>query len=50
MKNHLQPVLLPFICHKCGKIVIWTLPGASVYCKQCNTWISQPAKEVIITA
>ena len=50
MKESLQPILLPFICHECGKVVTWTLPRASVYCKKCKTWINQPAKEAIITA
>ncbi len=50
MEDSLQPILLPFICPKCGKIVVWTLPGATVYCKQCKTWISKPEKEITITA
>ncbi|WP_169716787.1 hypothetical protein [Sporomusa acidovorans] len=40
MNNQTQPLLVPFTCDKCGKLLTWTLPDALVCCKQCGKWIA----------
>jgi len=32
--------LMQFICPKCQTPLIWAQPQATVYCKQCNRWVS----------
>lgn len=40
--NQAQPLLVPFTCDKCGKVLAWALPGAMVCCKQCGKWVTNP--------
>lgn len=45
--NQTQPLLVPFTCDKCGKILAWALPEATVLCKHCGKWIANSnAKKV----
>lgn len=53
MNNQAQPLLVPFICDKCGKVLAWALPEATVCCKQCGKWVNHAgvkSQEKAITA
>lgn len=28
----------PVYCHKCGKLMVHTLSGATVFCPRCRVW------------
>ncbi len=40
MNMQAQPLLVPFKCDKCGKVLAWALPEATVCCKQCGKWVT----------
>ncbi|HML89082.1 MAG TPA: hypothetical protein PKA28_11615 [Methylomusa anaerophila] len=33
--------LVHFVCEKCGRMLVWTLPSAQVLCQQCGQWVRQ---------
>ncbi|QDR79218.1 hypothetical protein [Sporomusa termitida] len=45
MNNQTQPLLVPFKCDKCGRVLAWTLPEATVCCKQCGKWINNTGEK-----
>ncbi|HWR07541.1 hypothetical protein [Sporomusa sp.] len=45
MNNQAQPLLVPFKCDKCGKVLAWALPEATVCCKQCGKWVNNSAEK-----
>ncbi|MDF2565131.1 MAG: hypothetical protein K0Q53_1526 [Massilibacillus sp.] len=45
MDNQAQPLLVPFKCDKCGKVLAWALPEATVCCKQCGKWVNNSAEK-----
>ena len=47
MNNQTQPELVPFTCDKCGKVLAWALPEATVCCKKCGKWVANPIEKSI---
>lgn len=36
--------LVNFICDKCGRILVQTLPAARVLCRKCDHWVIQQSR------
>jgi DNA-directed RNA polymerase subunit RPC12/RpoP len=41
-----QPLLVPFICARCGKELVWASVTANVYCKSCRCWVKPSGQAV----
>lgn len=35
-----KPRLIPFVCEKCGRLILQTLHCAQVWCRECRRWVS----------
>jgi Zn finger protein HypA/HybF involved in hydrogenase expression len=40
MEDNLQPAF----CPKCKKVITESLPGTSVLCPKCHSWVKIPSK------
>lgn len=36
--------LVNFVCDKCGRILVQTLPAARVLCRKCDHWVGQQSR------
>ena len=36
--------LVNFVCDKCGKSLVQTLPAARVLCRKCDHWVEQQSR------
>ena len=43
--NDVELELVNFICDKCGRNLVQTLPAAQVLCRKCNHWVEQQSRE-----
>jgi len=41
-----QPLLVPFVCSKCNKELVWATIAANVFCPSCHIWV-KPSGEVV---
>ena len=41
-----QPLLVPFICSKCRKELVWASVAANVFCPACRVWV-KPSGEIV---
>ncbi|MCX7780540.1 MAG: hypothetical protein N2491_06440 [Negativicutes bacterium] len=41
-----QPLLVPFICSRCGRELVWACVAANVYCPACKHWV-KPSGETV---
>lgn len=37
--------LVNFVCDKCGRNLVQTLPAARVLCRKCDHWVEQQSRE-----
>lgn len=42
--NDVELELVNFVCDKCGKNLVQTLPAARVLCRKCDHWVEQQSR------
>lgn len=44
-KQALSPLMVQFVCPKCGTQLAWALPTAVISCPKCGKWVTDDNRQ-----